>query len=425
MTRTRTRNSFGTFPTRITSYEFGYDWSSHSYRFKPREVAEASPWTIPVMEETMVDTPDGDRKGIHSCVHTKMQRSYAEPGLFTTDGWSWELQHPSMVIDTRLAASFDDYPTSFGSKLTADVLRKIQRSNPVGLCEDTLPFLKDLRQTVEMIRNPLNFCKWFVNQNFGYSKSARKCLKRLSKKDPFIRHLAAAGMTGAANGWLEYQFGWLPLLSDIKATCEAMGSMSDRYALYKAEGSKPKRRRFMASETSTRSFTPSHVPYLDTWKRSDTTHKARCIFDVTLKPAPPTVSYCEFISRSFGLMPDQWPGAIWEMIPYSFVVDWFIPVGDKIREIASTPVKFDILSQQYDISSDSTVVYTHADRTPANETYGRPSLDNVPVCTDRCVKYTRSTLPIVLNDKPWINNTQALDLLALIVQALKLPIHRK
>jgi hypothetical protein len=58
---------------------------------------------------------------------------------------------------------------------------------------------------------------------------------------------------------------------------------------------------------------------------NDTDVVCRCSLDIT----PTQLGYVEKLWRTlttYGLAPNFY--VIWDMIPYSFIVDWFIPVGD-------------------------------------------------------------------------------------------------
>jgi hypothetical protein len=50
--------------------------------------------------------------------------------------------------------------------------------------------------------------------------------------------------------------------------------------------------------------------------------------------------------QTYGLSPDFY--VIWDMIPYSFIVDWFIPVGDMLSVLDAESV---YCGDRYDISN--------------------------------------------------------------------------
>lgn len=106
-----------------------------------------------------------------------------------------------------------------------------------------------------------------------------------------------------ASNWLELQYGWLPLLNDVHAAAEALAQDFSR--------------RFTQSYKVRRlekwALTPSAVinySYLD--KR--TYHQLIVRFSQDMSKA-----------QSMGLLEPEM--VLWEKLPYSFVIDWFTPIG--------------------------------------------------------------------------------------------------
>lgn len=100
--------------------------------------------------------------------------------------------------------------------------------------------------------------------------------------------------------WLQLRYGWEPLLSDIHDACEA-------YHAKRAEA-----RTVIKVQKSTRKqFVCNGLGDL---AESTNTIKYKAIFREELSPL-----------TSLGLMD---PASVaWELVPFSFVVDWFVPVG--------------------------------------------------------------------------------------------------
>jgi len=110
--------------------------------------------------------------------------------------------------------------------------------------------------------------------------------------------------------WLELQFGWLPLMHDIYGASELL-----------------KMKRFstpiLRSSVSKRgSFDTSHIPsgsYLVP-ERSTVTSKLRGKVYATGEPS---------LIERLGLTDPLSIG--WELVPFSFVADWFLPIGSHIE----------------------------------------------------------------------------------------------
>lgn len=126
-----------------------------------------------------------------------------------------------------------------------------------------------------------------------------------------------------ADTWLEYSYGWKPLLNDTFNLAEATASV-------------------MVERART-------LRYQTARSRAE----RRTVTKVTNAPPTANVVVTEFDSRRFVAMGVNFripTGAIgisdafglsnpltvaWELVPFSFVVDWFLPVGDALRGITA------------------------------------------------------------------------------------------
>lgn len=130
----------------------------------------------------------------------------------------------------------------------------------------------------------------------GSSARARKLRKRESLSDT----------------WLELQFGWLPLYGDIYQACEVLSSS---LPIEKVRGS-------------------GHAQIFDQygeWGNTVVQHKSHKIGTkrVRLSGQLKTVSPNVLLAKNLGLTN---PAAVaWDLVPFSFVVDWFLPVNKFVQ----------------------------------------------------------------------------------------------
>lgn len=123
-----------------------------------------------------------------------------------------------------------------------------------------------------------------------------------------------------AQGWLELQYGWKPLLNDIYGGAEAIATA--RYGSPK-ETSKT---RTTASHSTMRKWSDSMANYVE------------------LKETTCQISYvCQYsnanepVTRSLAQLGITNPILIaWELMPWSFVIDWFVPIGGWISTFDAT-----------------------------------------------------------------------------------------
>jgi hypothetical protein len=122
--------------------------------------------------------------------------------------------------------------------------------------------------------------------------------------------------------WLEYHFGWQPLLADIHGGIEQV-----------KEGFRHKAQVFSVSRTVTESSSgPGYIPGPLVYSKIKVTGQSFLSTRVKIY-ARVSDSTLANIS-SLGLInPAQ---VAWELVPYSFVVDWFLPVGSFLEALTDT-----------------------------------------------------------------------------------------
>lgn len=120
----------------------------------------------------------------------------------------------------------------------------------------------------------------------------------------------------AANRWLEYQYGWKPLF----------GSLYDYQEAYKA-GLRKKDFLVTGKGTGRYSASPSTEWKEGAWRRQV---NGRVTTKYTARVRNPRLQK----ANELGVLN---PAAIgWELVPFSFVVDWFVPIGDVLSAWTAT-----------------------------------------------------------------------------------------
>lgn len=139
------------------------------------------------------------------------------------------------------------------------------------------------------------------------AKDHRKYLEnRVPKRD----HMSQF----AASSWLELQYGWTPLLLDVYGSAEYVAKLlhdSSVDLIVKATGK--------GSSTDT---------YLNAGEQSTAVANAIVKHIVHLKVSDPLLRN----SAALGLTNPL--NVAWELVPFSFVVDWFLPVGDMLNSLS-------------------------------------------------------------------------------------------
>jgi hypothetical protein len=142
---------------------------------------------------------------------------------------------------------------------------------------------------------------------------------------------------------LAWKFGWGPLLEDINRVHTCLDSVSKRLALMSEQwvtctGTHRETSRETLLSGTNSSFGGMPLALTTTVERSTTT---TWIAGVKRKLSPyafqhPNKLLLDAIRESLGL---QWGSQrVWEAVPFSFVVDWFIPVQTFLEQFNGTSI---------------------------------------------------------------------------------------
>lgn len=261
-----------------------------------------------------------------------------------------------------------------------------------------LVFLAEWKKTIALVKNPL--------------AGIRKFLKDVRRSRRYKRSSAPSLGKYLADEWLRYRYGLTPLVMDFEGALQA--SIAPRFGMRVTARSSGTT---SGDYTKTTSNVASPYFYTVTTECEGTVEgsvRAGVLYEHTFN-----------VNNSYGLGLENIPSAIWEVIPYSFIVDWFVNAGDWIK--ASTPkADVKILAEwtTTEIVESTTVSHSYVSKNVANFAYGGdPAGTSTRVVTEK----TRSPgvsasfvskLPSINFEAPrdWIHLG---DSIALIASSLK------
>lgn len=119
-----------------------------------------------------------------------------------------------------------------------------------------------------------------------------------------------------ANRWLEYQFAWHPMFQDIYAGIDLIKNASDRAFIFSAV------RRVKEKETDIK---PSSGWVTGVTGYSDISCQCKVYAAVDNDNL--------HLLNQIGLLNPL--EVAWELVPYSFVIDWFLPVGNFLQALSA------------------------------------------------------------------------------------------
>jgi len=127
----------------------------------------------------------------------------------------------------------------------------------------------------------------------------------------------------AAQTWLEFTYGWKPLLKDIHEHAVALEKVANTFGLVMRTAIATAK----TEKTTNVNFLSGGGDYLRINKHVESVRRMRICVDFKL---PTGVMGA---ANTFGLTDPL--SVAWEVVPFSFIVDWFYPIGKYLEGISS------------------------------------------------------------------------------------------
>jgi len=276
---------------------------------------------------------------------------------------------PGNVVQQTNMTSPVTFPTEMINEAVTKALNKIadQKAN-IG--EDLATF----RQTVKLFRNPTESLLKSLKEAWN-DKSLRPFLSRSLRE---IRRDGPA--VPAARRYLEYVYGWRPLMQDLYGVYVLAKQQSLLAMLLSGEG---KAKRHLGGGTSQfHDFSNA-----TTTKWTETSEDARAICKLYGRIDPNHAGLHTL--QQLGLLNPLSLG--WELVSWSFVVDWFVPIGPVLNALTA-PAGLSFITGTKSVKSTFSGTYenwrdpfgnliteTRATGTAFSNTYARAVLTEWPL----------------------------------------------
>lgn len=179
----------------------------------------------------------------------------------------------------------------------------------------------ELAETLRMIRNPAKSLRSGIDD---YLENAKKRIR--SRRNVNGGPISNASVRRIlADTWLEKAFGWGPLINDIQTGAETLARRRHewrRETIYIRAGG--------SEVTMTNTPISSGVyGYLRTYGWGVNKFDAQVKYYGVIKRE--VYNDYAFDAKLFGFTPQDFLPTVWELIPYSFLVDYFTNIGDIIN----------------------------------------------------------------------------------------------
>lgn len=186
---------------------------------------------------------------------------------------------------------------------------------------DAGAFLGELSSTVGHLAHTVNrISQAYRSLRHGNLRGVEQALgcgtlRRSRHHPPHTYHVDYAKDAGSM--WLEYTYGWKPLLSDAHDAAEAFASNQ--------LGEPPKRLKVSRTVSGSVDLSTRFSANSGTTGFTDTTSHR---IDISIRRTATLKMDSPLIAKASALGLTNPLAVAWEVLPFSFVVDWFLPVGD-------------------------------------------------------------------------------------------------
>lgn len=277
-------------------------------------------------------------------------------------------------------------------------------------------FTGEIRETLRMLSSPAKSLRKGISAYLAALKKRQRHVRRskFRKKLPTARKILA-------DTWLEYSFGFRPLVNDIndiaRTIAEAKDPLVERWRPITANGVDEVRSSSFAELYSGSLISSMGVLY-EAYAKKEVIYRGSVSIENPFRP----------VWQRFGNFTEDFLPTVWELIPYSFLADYFSNIGDiisaacyvrsKLRWAARTEVDFSYskVKSTYIVPNSSAFFGITANCGSVQEYREKKSFSRAP--------YTGSLIPNLEFTIPGFG-TKWINMAALLVASKSLtPYHR-
>lgn len=239
----------------------------------------------------------------------------------------------------------DDATASVLAKLNTEYCTKIREAGRSDF--HCVSFLREISSTYSMLKSPVRALK-HLSKLFGRSSSGTivSKFKKLKRSGPNTKlRRKSRSVDAAADAWLQGTYGWQPFLYDMLALSGGIKRAMDERQAYLSGSHEAFS--YYAQESSTKDDPPGYTRRRFQCFGSSQT-RVRASLSGVWRPNPTlqneTALQC--LIRACNI--DRLGYAVWDAVPYSFVIDWFLPnVGDRLDDALSGPAFYMLVDHPY------------------------------------------------------------------------------
>lgn len=192
-----------------------------------------------------------------------------------------------------------------------------------------LLILGEIKETIKMLRRPGEGLLTLFSDYLGTAKGLRKTWSERKGNNRKRFEKAASDL------WLEYSFGWKPLISDVRDIATTVARIATDNALRtdRARGSASTEGALVDAPFLDAGPVPTDpAPRFLNARRRHTELSVRYVAGINASTYGPTDRFID-LARETGFTLSNFVPTVWNLIPYSFLVDYFTNIGDCIDAV--------------------------------------------------------------------------------------------
>lgn len=248
-------------------------------------------------------------------------------GYFTApgDGSQW-FKYAENISGTNGAYNSIPYPVAGTSISKADslaIIKVLENVRQQRTQFEGLTALGELRETIHGLKHPFQGARTLIDSYFKTLNKAKP--KKASGTIGGRVRAVNKFLTTASDTWLEVSFGLKPLISDAKGFAEALARKDhdSRRSVVYGQGEDS-----AALEVSDYAPTGNYMAVYSTGlTTTKQTVRYKAYLDYTRSA---DFGSAQRILELNGITAEQFLPTLWELVPWSFLVDYFTNIGDVI-----------------------------------------------------------------------------------------------
>lgn len=186
-------------------------------------------------------------------------------------------------------------------------------------------FLKELKNSqlalavdIAESKKSYDMIKRRLDQVISFARRVRRKTFEISRANPNDPTKAPWNIIGST--WLEYKYGWAPLVGSAFGVADALRNRT-KYGKFRIKG-------YYRLNYRPPTLVRKNSSGFSGFTLMEASTKAALSCDFEIRNA-----WANNASRFIGLNP---LGIVWELLPYSFVVDWFVDIGGYLEDLETS-----------------------------------------------------------------------------------------